>query len=58
MAFVQVIIKCKCGKVLATKQVNNAPSARSSGNTTCPNCKKRIRWDIVAGKVSVYEEGR
>lgn len=58
MAFIQVTIKCKCGKVLSTKSVSDLPSARSSGGTTCPNCKKRMKWDIVAGKVSVYEAGK
>lgn len=58
MAFVQAVVKCKCGKVLLTKQVSNLPNARSSGSAFCTNCKRRIKYDIVSGKVSVYEVGK
>lgn len=58
MASVTVNIVCKCGKLLSTRTVGASPTARSSGNTTCTNCKRRIKYDIVGGKVSVYEAGK
>lgn len=58
MASVSVDIKCKCGKLLATRQVNSSPTAKSSGSMTCTNCKRHIKWDIVGGKASVYETGK
>ena len=39
MAFVQVVVKCKCGKVLLTKQVSNLPNARSSGGAFAQTAK-------------------
>ncbi|MGX3011591.1 hypothetical protein ACWIUD_08565 [Helicobacter sp. 23-1044] len=58
MANVQVLIKCKCGKLLSTRQVSDSPNTKSSGSANCPNCKRRIKWDIVGGKASVYEVGK
>ena len=58
MASVTVNVVCKCGKLLSTKTVSSSPTARTSGGTTCPNCKRRMKYDIVGGKVTVYETGK
>lgn len=58
MAYKEVAIKCKCGKVLLTRRVSDDSKAKTSGGVTCTNCRRRIKYDIIGGKVSVYEVGK
>ena len=58
MALVKVDIKCKCGKVLQTRNVNPSDKSKVTGQTTCSNCKRSMRYEVVGTKVSVYESGR
>ena len=50
MASVMVDIVCPCGKLLRTKRSDTNMLGKSSGNQVCPNCKKRVYWDVSKDK--------
>lgn len=58
MILVKVDIKCKCGKILQTRNVNPEGKSKTTGSTTCSNCKRHIQYEVVGSKVSVYEKGK
>lgn len=45
-------IKCPCGRILNyVHQPDSWPKDKiSRGNTICPACKKKVRYEIVGGR--------
>lgn len=58
MASVKVDIKCKCGKVLQTRNVNPEGNSKTTGSIICSNCKRNMRYEVIGDRVSVYEKGK
>ena len=58
MAMVQIEIKCKCGKVLQTKNVNPDNKGKTTYSQTCSNCKRKMMFDVIGKKAFVYEQGK
>lgn len=58
MALVKVDIKCKCGKILQTRNVYPESKSKTTGSIICSNCKRNMRYEIIGDRVSVYEKGK
>jgi hypothetical protein len=49
--YVMVSVPCPCNKhIIATRRSDADSTCEKNGTTTCPKCKRRVRWSISEGR--------